>query len=170
VQLLVGALIAALRVVLREAAGNLVGGLIGGIANIAWSVATFFVVPVIALEGLGPKEALKRSAGVIRERWGEGVVGSGTIGGVVFVLGILPGLALVAIGLALAGSSVVGGGLVVALGVIVVVAAVLLQATLSAIFRVALYRYAIGGELSGRFTEEHLREAFRSKDRGRRLI
>jgi hypothetical protein len=166
VQLVVGALIAVLQALLREGVGNLASQIVGGLANMAWTVATFFVVPVIALEGLGPREAIKRSTSVIRERWGEGVVGSGTIGGVIFFLGILPGIALVALGISLTGGSAVGGGVMVALGVIVVVVAVLLQATLTAIFRVALYRFAIGGEFSGRFSQEQLQGAFRPK-RGR---
>src|SRR4051794_12261696 len=58
---------------------NVVGVIIAVVINVAWSVITFFVVPVIALEGLGPVAAIKRSAGVVRSRWGEGVVGSAVI-------------------------------------------------------------------------------------------
>ena len=38
------------------------GAILGGIAGVAWRLATFLVVPVIAFEGLGPVDALKRSA------------------------------------------------------------------------------------------------------------
>ena len=167
VQLLVGAAISALQTLLREGAGAVVGAVAGGLANFAWSVATFFVVPVIALEGLGPRAAIKRSAGVVRERWGEGVVGTAAIGGAGFLLGILPGIALIALGVALTGSSAGLGTAIIAVGVIVVVIAGLVQATLSAVFRVALYRFATQDAVLGRFTQEQLAGAFGPR-RGRR--
>jgi hypothetical protein len=166
VMLLVGAAITALQALLRDAAGGVVGSIVGGLANFAWTVATFFVVPVIALEGLGPVDAIKRSAGVVRERWGEGVVGSATIGGAIFLVGILPGILLVVAGAALTGSSAALGAIVIAIGVVVVVVAALLQATLTAVFRVALYRYATQGDVVGQFSSEQLAGAFRPK-RGR---
>ncbi len=59
----------------RGGVGQLVSALVSGLVGAAWAIASFFVVPVLALEGLGPKDALKRSIAVIRERWGEGIVG-----------------------------------------------------------------------------------------------
>ena len=41
------------------------------VVGVAWSVATYFVIPVIALEGLGPRDALRRSSALVREKWGE---------------------------------------------------------------------------------------------------
>ncbi len=166
VQLIVGAAISALQVLLREAAGNVIGSIIGGLANFAWTVATFFVVPVIALEGLGPREAIERSSAVVRERWGEGVVGSASIGFAVFLLGMLPGIVLVVLGAMLASSSAAAGVVVIVIGVAVLVVATLVQVTLSAVFRVALYRFATSGEAVGHFTQEQLQGAFRPK-RGR---
>lgn len=166
--LVVGGAITALQALLREAAGNVVGAIVGGLANATWSVATFFVIPVIALEGVGPRDAVKRSAGVVRERWGEGVVGSAAIGGALFLFGMLPGLALIVGGAVLTGSSAAAGALLIAIGVVVVVCAGLLQATLSAIFRVALYRFATHGETPGVFTEAQLAGAFQPSSRRRR--
>jgi Family of unknown function (DUF6159) len=163
VVLVVGAAISALQALLREGAGGLVGALVGGLANFAWSVATFFVIPVIALEGLGPVDAIKRSASVVRERWGEGVVGSATIGGAIFLVGILPGAALIAAGLALTGGSAALGAVVIAVGIVIVVVAALLQATLTAVFRVALYRFATRGDVAGQFSSQQLEGAFRPR-------
>jgi len=165
VQLLVGAAISALQALLRDSAGSLVSSIFGGLANFAWTVATFFVVPVIAFEGLGPKEAITRSSAIIRERWGEGVVGTATIGGALFLVGILPGIGLVVLGAALTGSSAALGALVIAVGVVVLVIAGLLQATLSAVFRVVLYRFATTGDVLGPFGQDQLAQAFRPKGR-----
>jgi uncharacterized membrane protein len=41
------------------------------IAGAAWAVATFFVVPVVALEGAGPWRSLKLPVEVVKARWGE---------------------------------------------------------------------------------------------------
>ncbi|HEY1357175.1 MAG TPA: DUF6159 family protein [Thermoleophilaceae bacterium] len=165
VQLVVGAAITALQALLRESAGSIVSSIFGGLANFAWTVATFFVVPVIAFEGLGPKEAIARSTAIIRERWGESVVGSATIGGALFLIGILPGVGLVVAGAALTGSSAGLGAVVIAVGVVVVVIAGLLQVTLSAVFRVVLYRFATTGQALGPFGQEQLAQAFRPKGR-----
>jgi hypothetical protein len=165
VVLVVGTLISALQAALREGVGSLVGNIVGGLANATWSVATFFVIPVIALDGLGPIDAVKRSTGVVRERWGEGVVGSATIGGAVFLVAIVPGAGLIAGGAALAGTAAGLAVVLIALGVIVLLLAALLQATLSAVFRVALYRFATQGDAPGAFSQDQLAGAFRPKPR-----
>lgn len=48
-----------------------IGRIITGILGVVWSIATFFVVPVIAYENLGPIGAFKRSAGMMKQKWGE---------------------------------------------------------------------------------------------------
>jgi Family of unknown function (DUF6159) len=168
VQLVVGALISALQALLREGAGQLISSIVGGLANLAWTVATFFVIPTIALEGLGPRAALKRSTHVIRERWGEGVTGSAAVGGIVFLAGILPGGALIALGIAVSSASSALAVLLIVVGAIVVVVAVLLQTTIMAVFKVALFRFATEDRVLGGFGRTELETAFRPK-RGARV-
>jgi hypothetical protein len=165
VQLVVGALISIVQALLREAGGQILSSIIGGLADLAWTVATFFVIPVIALEGLGPKDAIKRSGAVLRERWGEGVTGSFAIGGIVFLLGWLPAIALIGLGLAATGSSGALGGVLIGLGVIVLVIAGVLQSTIMAVFRVALFRFATESVALGGFGNDELNAAFRPKRR-----
>lgn len=64
--------------------GQIVVGLIGAV----WSIATFFVVPILAYEEVGPLEALKRSGKLMREKWGE-AIGANFSFGVFFLLGYL---------------------------------------------------------------------------------
>ncbi|MCW2953747.1 MAG: hypothetical protein JWQ48_2917 [Conexibacter sp.] len=168
VALVVGALLQALEALLSETpAGRIVGAIVTSLLSAAWSVVTFFVVPVLALEGLGPKAALTRSAGVIRERWGEGFVGSASITGLVFLVAVLPAIVVGAIGVGIAGSSPAGGGVLIAIAVVIVVAALLVGSTLSAIFRVVLFRYATDGTTAPGFSAAQLERAFVPK-RGRR--
>jgi Family of unknown function (DUF6159) len=160
VQLVVGALISALQAVLRQGAGQLVGALIGGLANFAWTIATFFVIPTLAFEGLGPWAALKRSTSIIRERWGEGVTGTFAIGAVVFLAAFLPGAVLVALGIA-AGSTL--GAILILLGVAVFLVGAVVQNALMAVFKVALYRFALEDRVLGQFERGQLEAAFQPR-------
>jgi hypothetical protein len=142
---------------------NIVGAILGALLNVAWSVITFFVVPVIALEGLGPVAAIKRSAHVVRERWGEGIVGSAVIGGVVFLIALLPIAIFGVAGFAALEAAPAAGVALFAVAALILIAAILVGSTLNAIFRVALYRFATEGATVGGFTGPELESAFRPK-------
>jgi hypothetical protein len=72
---------------IQENSGAL-GGIISSIVGVVWSIATFFVVPVLAYENVGPFTALKRSSQVMKEKWGESIGASFSFGILTFV-GIL---------------------------------------------------------------------------------
>jgi hypothetical protein len=72
---------------IQENSGAL-GGIISSIVGVVWSIATFFVVPVLAYENVGPFAALKRSSQVMKEKWGESIGASFSFGILTFV-GIL---------------------------------------------------------------------------------
>lgn len=85
----------------------------------AWSLVTFFVLPVMILEGTGTVAAMKRSVSLIRDRWGEAVVGTFRIGLRLALVFVLPGVLMVVAGVALAAA---GGGAEVAAGGLCLVA------------------------------------------------
>lgn len=58
-----------LRIIQEES--GIIGKIITGLIGIVWSIATFFVVPIIAYENLGPIAAFKRSAQMMKQKWGE---------------------------------------------------------------------------------------------------
>jgi hypothetical protein len=62
-----------------------IGKIIISLIGVVWSVTTFFVVPVIAYEKLGPLDAFKRSASMMKEKWGESLSASFSFGLVQFV-------------------------------------------------------------------------------------
>lgn len=64
------------------------GQIVIGLVGIAWSIATFFVVPVIAYENIGPIDALKRSGAMMKEKWGESI-GANFSFAVFYILGYL---------------------------------------------------------------------------------
>lgn len=67
---------------------GLIGKIITGVIGIVWSVTTFFVVPVIAYENVGPIGAFKRSSKMMREKWGESLAAGFSFGLIQF-LGII---------------------------------------------------------------------------------
>ena len=70
--------------VLQDNLGR-IGKFIIALIGIVWSTATFFVIPVIAYEDLGPLDAFKRSSSLMKEKWGESLSASFSFGLVQFV-------------------------------------------------------------------------------------
>jgi hypothetical protein len=56
------------------------GRLVTWLAGMAWSVGTLFVLPILALNGCDAAECVRRSADLVKKRWGEGVTGNLIIG------------------------------------------------------------------------------------------
>ncbi|MDT5092930.1 MAG: hypothetical protein QOH60_2293 [Mycobacterium sp.] len=138
-----------------------VGRLLAWLGGLAWAITTFFVVPVVALEGTGPWQSLKRSASIIKQKWGEGATGAATIGVVTFlisfaiiVLGGVGAAMLFSIGL------IPLGFVVVAIAVVAVIVVALISSALSQIFRVAVYEYAVSGVAPSGFDGQALENAF----------
>jgi Family of unknown function (DUF6159) len=152
---LVGSLVSLAFSLLRRS--GLLGSILAGLGGAAWSLVTFLAVPVIAFEGLGPLETLKRSAALFRERWGEQITGSIGIGLIFFLLS-LPAIALVVVGLALAATDAgLLGWLVVLAGVVAIGVVTVLGRAASATFGAVLYYYAVTGGAPPQFTEGDLR-------------
>jgi hypothetical protein len=149
-----------------ENQGGIGGQIAGRLVGMAWSLVTFLAVPVIAIEGTGPLETLKRSAFLFKQRWGQQITGNVAIGAAVGLLGVLPSAILIAIGIAIWPSAAFAGALLVIVGAIGLAIALLISKALSGIFGVALYRYALDGEAVGGFTPAELESAVKAK-RGR---
>lgn len=124
-------------------------------------------MPVIALEGTGPFQTLKRSSSLFKSRWGAQVTGNIAIGGAVFLLGVLPSALLIFAGFLVWASASFAGALLLVIGVIGLAISMLVSSALSNIFGVALYRYALDGEAVGGFTPDELNSAVRTKGGGR---
>jgi hypothetical protein len=161
VEVVLGLLLTAIGGLLSDAGARTFANLISAVAAFAWSLASFLVIPVLALEGLGPRDAMTRSVDLIRARWGEAIVGRSGIGFVVFLIAVVPigGLSVVATDLAPVNPTL--SGVADALVALLVIVAAVLASALSVIFRVELYRYATGDELTGRFERGDLDGAFR---------
>jgi hypothetical protein len=152
---------------LLENQGGALGTLAARLVGMAWTLITFLAVPVIAIEGTGPFETIKRSGTLFRERWGQQITGNIAIGAAVFLLGVLPAAVLIVAGVLVWSSASFLGALLVVIGALVLAIAMLISRALSGIFGVALYRYALDGEVVGGFTQEDMESAVKVKKGGK---
>jgi hypothetical protein len=143
----------------HEKAGQFVSALIGT----AWTVITFFVVPVLVVEKVGPFDAIQRSMAILKRTWGEALIGNMGIGFFVFLLA-LPWLALGIIGgMVCASVSGVLGGAILVLAVAYFLIWSAIGPALHGIFLGALYQYAANGEVPDGFDPDVMKQAFRRK-------
>ena len=69
-------------VILRALAERLgfIGQFIIGLVGLAWTVATFLTVPVLVARDIGPVDAVKESATLLKETWGENIIANAGLG------------------------------------------------------------------------------------------
>lgn len=137
--------------------------LIASLLGAAWNVLTFLVVPVLAVEGLGPIEAIKRSWELLKRSWGEQISGKLSIGLIFGLIGVGGGLLLAGagIGLSILLESIIP---VIIFGIVLflfIVILSLLNSTLSSIFSAAVYAYAAEGQ-TGMFDQNLIQESIYS--------
>lgn len=148
---------------LQERSG-LIGKLVSGALGVAWTLASFLVVPVLVTRNIGPIDAVKESAQLLKKTWGENLIGQGGVG---LVFGLLYfGLVIAGIATIVAAATTGNGvliGLAVAAVIVVLLLVALIQAALSGIYSAALYRYATGAGNSQGFDAQLLGQAFRVK-------
>jgi hypothetical protein len=140
------------------------GRLISGLFGLVWNVATFLVVPVLAIEKVGPIDAVKRSIALLKQTWGEQIAGNlglGAFFGLVFF-----GLIIIAIPFFYVLVTIHSTALLIIGAIFYVLVFVLLalvHSTLNGIYAAAVYQYAIDGKVSGFFDQSLVQNAFRQK-------
>lgn len=143
--------------VIQDNAGWL-GKIITGLIGVVWSIATFFVVPVIAYEKLGPLEAVKRSTQLMKQKWGESLGATFSFGLIQFV-----GILVAGLGLYLIGSifDPIAGIALAVLGVFLVFSIISAAET---IFVSAIY-HNIDGDLDKHFNQQMVDQLFEKKEK-----
>lgn len=124
-----------------------------------WSLVTFLVVPVLALESVGPIASMKRAATLIRQRWGEQITGDIVIGGaagIVALIGFLIGVGGVVLLAESGTTAAVAGVLILLVGIIITIAAAVFGGATRGVFGVALYHYVAQDQALPPFTAAEL--------------
>jgi len=137
--------------------------LIASFLGAAWNVLTFLVVPVLAVEGLGPIQAVKRSWELLKGTWGEQISGKLSIGLIFGLIGFGGGALLVGlgVGLSILLESVIPAIILGVLLFLFITVLSLLNSTLSSIFSAAVYEYAVEGK-TGLFDAKLIEESIYS--------
>lgn len=143
----------------HEKLGKWIAALIGT----AWTVLTYFVVPVLVLEEANPFTAVKKSATTLKKTWGEGVLGNFSLGLFAIVLAIPVYLvvgALLYMGFTTGSTTLMGLAILVAVLSLILLAAA--NSAADTIFKALLYNFATGGTIPEEVDEDQLSSAFGS--------
>lgn len=132
-----------------------IGEFIASLLGIAWSVLTFFVVPILVYEDKGVFESVKASGRLMKQKWGESIAANVSFG-LFHFLGIIGAGVLFFL---LSSVSVI-------LAIVVAVAAVLLVSTVitaaRTVFVAAVYNH-VTGKPAGNFDGDMLDSVFIQK-------
>jgi hypothetical protein len=140
--------------IIQENAGSF-GKIITGLIGVVWSIATFFVVPVIAYENLGPIAAFKKSTLLMKEKWGESI-GAG-FSFFLIQLGVLAVIAVIAV--LVAAINLFAG---IAIAVLLVLLLSVIMSTLKTIFISAVY-HNITGDPVELYNQQFIDNLFETK-------
>ena len=137
-----------------------VGRFVAGLLGMAWTVMTFLVVPIIVVEEKGPIDALKTSTSMLRQTWGEQLIGNFSFGLIFFLLA-LPAFAIGIFGVYVytAMQSAALAIVCIAIAVIYMIVLSLIQSALQSIFQAALYMHTQGDVPPGGFPVQLLNGA-----------
>ena len=158
---LVSATVGVLLKWLSERAGFL-GQIAVAIVGIAWTLVTYFVVPIIVIERKGAFDAIGDSEDLLRSTWGQQIVsglGYGLIGFLLSLLGLVMLIGAIVAGVSM--QSFAAFGVLIAVALLYVIAVGIVMSTLRAIFGAVLYEYAKTGEAPAGFDVAVLRSAIR---------
>jgi hypothetical protein len=151
--------------------GGLAGQIAAGLGAAIWALITFLIAPVLAFEGLGPFAAIKRSASMFRDKWGQQITGNLAIGVITGLAAFAAVLVIVAgvFALLAGGAATIAGGGLILLGVIALIATVVVSGAVRGVFGVALYRYIVSEEAVGPFTAAEFEDCVKVKGGTRAL-
>lgn len=139
---------------------KIVGKIIVSLLGAAWAILTYFSLPSLIIGQKSVTDSFKESASVIRKTWGETIIvnfGVGLFFGLIIFLAII-----ISIGIVVIAPTKLVFILVVTLFVIFLIAITIISSTLSSIFKLALYEFAITGNVPQGFTPDLVRGAVRA--------
>jgi hypothetical protein len=165
-QILAWALVSATVGLLLKAIENVhekAGAFIAGLLGTGWTIMTYFVVPVLVMEKVGPFEAIARSLAILKKTWGEALIGHFGIGLFLFLLFLPAALLIVLTVAAFASAGIVVGIAALAVTVAYVLLWMAAGSALNTIYLSALYHYAACDEVPTGFEASALAGAFTAK-------
>lgn len=140
----------------HEKVGEIVSWLLGS----AWSIMTFFVVPVLVVEKVGPMQAVGRSLSLLKKTWGEALVGNMGLNFILLLL-FIPIILVFVVGVVVLaqGMMPVGIAMMVVAGILFLLH-MAVSSALHTIFLAALYQYAADDRIPEGFDRRAIEGAF----------
>ncbi len=145
-----------------EERSEILGAILVSLLGTAWSILTFFVVPVMVFENKGVFSAIKGSGQLIKKTWGESLISTGGLGLFFFLLGLI---GIVPIVLAVYSGSTIAITITVALAILYWIVLGVIGSSLNGILIAALYQFATTGKVADGFDEDVVKGAFAHKRR-----
>ncbi len=129
------------------------------ILGTAWSIITYFVIPVIVVEGVGAFKALGRSTSIIKQTWGESLAAHFSIGWLLFIIN-LPAI-LIFVVIAITGSLPPAlMGILIGCAAMWLVFTTVMGLAAKSVLTMALYQYSATGTAPDVYDTHKLRYAF----------
>ena len=132
------------------------------LTDAAGRAVSVFVMPAMAVDGLGPFDALKRSFEGVKKVWGEGAVIAVTLSPLRAPMLLLDG-GLLFLGVCVLPASLFGGLVLVFLGTCSLLAYRCVVRAVDAMTYLALYQYASAGQVAPGFSSDGLQAALVNK-------
>lgn len=153
----VGIILQALQSMARENSEGvmrIVAVILISLLQTAWAYITFFVIPVLVVERIGPISAIRRSGSLLRQSWGEQLTASFSFFFIYLIAIVIVAIPVVI--LVLVGPPV----LAIIVGIILGGIALASVAAMEGIFKAALYEWVAEGKGSEWFDRQLLANAY----------
>ncbi len=141
-----------------------IGQIVSSLVGFAWGVATFLVIPVLVVEGVSPIDGVKRSGQLLKQTWGEQIVGNfgiGSVFGLIYTALILVGIGASVAAVATGSTALIV--IVVLLFVVAIMVVAMIQGALNGIYTATVYRFATTGETAMGFDPNIVKNTFKHK-------
>lgn len=139
-----------------------IGRIVVSLLGAGWTIASFLTVPILVSKDIGPIDAVRESASLLKKTWGENLITTTGFGLVFWLIYIGLFFFVGSVAYAIRGSGeLLFAWLVV--GALAFMLTGLLHAALQGIFSAALYRYATDGKVGEGFDTDTLSHVFAPK-------
>ena len=140
-----------------ENSSDTVGKIFSSILGLSWTVISFLVLPILIIENKGPITSLKLSTEMLKNSWGEQLIGHFSFG-LIFALLNIPVVLLIILGLQM-GQAAAYASLVI--GIFIMISLGVVQWSLQSIFMGALYLYVREDNVPASYSLSQLENAVR---------
>ena len=156
----VGLILQALQSMARENSHGvmrIVAIILVSLLQTAWAYITFFVIPILVVERVGPITAIRRSGSLLRQSWGEQLTAS-------FSFFLIYLLAILTVAIPVVILVFIAPVAAIIVGVILGGIAIASVAAMEGIFKAALYEWVAEGKGSEWFDRQLLADAYMQRN------